>query len=245
MYRRKRIKEEALIYILIIMLILVFILTGLNRDIRNMFNQIQERMLTIKDKKITFNNIETEKYINNLKIEINKLKELNNLNEDSDYKCINATVIYRDPTYWYNTITINKGLKDGIKNNSMVINNKGIIGIIKETLNNSSTVSLMTNIDNKKKITVGINYNDEIVYGLINKYDFNSNELIINEITSDIELVDKMEAFTTNFTNTFIEGISIGKVKEIKKDTNGLSNIALVTPHTNFNDIKYVCVIEK
>lgn len=243
MYKKKKIKDEVLIYILLIMLVLVFILTGLSKTMKDFFNVIGEKIYLVKDKNIIIKDDVTKDYINDLESEIKELKSIMKVDNSNEYRCINASVIYREPTYWYNNLTINKGKNDGIKENDMVIDKNGLIGIVGEVLNNSSTITLLTNISNKSKITVGINYEEDIIYGLIGNYDLNKNEIIITEITSDIELTDKMEVYTTSFTNTFKSGISIGKVKEIKEDSKGLSKIAIVKPNADFNNIKYVCVM--
>lgn len=243
MYKKKKVKDEALIYILLIMLVLVFILTGFGKTVRDFFNVMNEKILFKKHKNIVISDDVTKNYINSLENDIDELKKIINVNKNTSNKCINASVVYRNPTYWYDTITINKGKSDGILENSMVIDNSGLIGIVKKVMPNSSEISLLTNIDKKKKITVGIKYDDNISYGIISNYNFYRNELTINEITTDIELIDGMVAVTTGFTNTFIEGIVIGKVKEIKKDNDGLSKLAIVDVNTDFNNIKYVCVV--
>ena len=75
---------------------------------------------------------------------------------------------------------------------------------------------------------------------IYNKY---KNELVVSELTTDIKYNDELNVITTNFTNSFKEGIIIGKVKKIEDDTNGLSKNAIITPILNYNDIKYVCVV--
>lgn len=243
MYKKKKIKDENLIYALLIMLVLVLAFTGFSKTARDFFNVINEKILMKKTKNIIISDDITKNYINSLKDNINELKEIINVNKDAEYNCINATVIYRNPTYWYDTITINKGENDGISKNSMVIDNSGLIGIVKNVMKNSSEVSLLTNIDKKKRITIGIKNEDNISYGIISNYNFYKNELTVNEITTDIELTDGMVAITTGFTNTFIEGIIIGKVKEIKNDNDNLSKLAIIDVNTDFNNIKYVCVV--
>ena len=158
--------------------------------------------------------------------------------------CINSTIIYRNPEYWYDELTINKGSIDNIKKGSLVINNKGIIGTISNVYENTSTISLITNIDKNKKVTVGITNNEETIYGLITNYDKNKNEITISELTKDININDKLNVITTNFTNTYKEGLIIAKVKNITSDSNGLSKNVIATPVVDYNDIKYVCVIK-
>ena len=47
-----------------------------------------------------------------------ELKDTLELNKTlTEYNPINATILSRNKSYWYNTITIDKGKKDGIEEN--------------------------------------------------------------------------------------------------------------------------------
>ena len=226
-------------YIFIILFILL-ITISFKDVLKDTYNNILELIYLIDNNSLVITDDVTRNYINTLESDIEDYKEITNLNN-----CINSTVIYRNPIYWYDELVINKGKNDNIKVNSVVINNKGIIGIIEKVYDNSSIVSLITNINKDKKITVGITNKENIIYGIITEYDKYKNELIIGEITKDIELIDNLNVITTNFTNTFNEGIILGKVKDIINDSNGLSKNIIVNPIVDYNNIKYVCVENK
>lgn len=229
-------KKKSSVYILIFLIILL-ITISFKDVLKNTYNNILEIILLIDNKSLIISDDLTNNYIYTLESDIKQYKEITSMN-----KCIDGRVIYRNPLYWYDELIINKGKNDNIKTNSVVINNKGIIGIISKVYDNSSVVSLITNINDDKKITVGITNGIDTIYGLISKYDKYKNEIIISEITKDIELNNNLSVITTNFTNTFKEGIILGKVKDIVNDEDGLSKKVIVEPVTDYNNIKYVCV---
>lgn len=232
-------KKKNSIYILIF-LITLFILISFKDTLKNTFNSILEIIYIVDNNTLTISNELTKNYINTLEEDIKEYKDITSLKT-----CISASVIYRHPSYWYDEITINKGKIDNIKPNSVVINNKGIVGVIKEVFDNSSVISLITNSTKEKNITVGITNNEEVVYGIISEYNKYTNEIIIGEITKDIDDNNNLNIITTNFTNTFKEGIIIGKVKKIENDSNGLSKKVIGTPIVDYNNIKHVCVENK
>ena len=237
---KKKIKDKVFIYILIIMLLVVIFLSGLNDSIRNAYNIVLEKIFMVENKNIIINDEATKSYIKELENKLNELQSLKSI----DHKCINGTVIYRDPSYWYDTLTINVGLNDKIKEKNMVFSSTGLIGTISKVYNDTSVVSLITNVSSKNKITVELSNEEEFTYGIIDRYDYMKKELIINSITSNINNKN-IKVTTTGFTNTFDSGILIGYVKEIKSNKDALSKIAVVTPSTDFNNIKYVCVGNK
>ena len=230
-------RKNKYIYFFII-LITLFVIFQFKYVLKDSFNMFLETIFLRKDEKLIISDDLTNTYIKELESDIKEYKEISNLND-----CINSTIIYRNPEYWYDELTINKGSIDNIKKGSLVINNKGIIGTISNVYENTSTISLITNI-NSNRLTVGITNNEETIYGLISNYDKNKNEITISELTKDINITDELNVITTNFTNTYKEGLIIAKVKEIKGDSNGLSKNVTATPVVDYNDIKYVCVIK-
>lgn len=74
-----------------------------------------------------------------MKEENNELKSLLELNKsNNDFSFINASVISRNKSYWFNTLTIDKGKKDGIDLDMVVMNNNGLIGIVSKVTNSTS-----------------------------------------------------------------------------------------------------------
>lgn len=191
-----------------------------------------------KDNKIVYSDNLVNNYIDTLENDITEYKEITKLND-----CVYSYVTYRNPSIWYDEFMINKGKREVSKGN-IVINNEGLVGVVKEVYNNSSLVSLITNSKSNNKITVGIKTEDKTIYGIISKFDKIKNELVISELTEDINNYYDSDIITTSFTNTFKEGIVIGKVKRIARSENGLYNIVYATPNVKYNDIKYVCVLK-
>lgn len=108
-----------------------------------------------------------------LKQEIEKMKsELNIERVLSDYEYLNATVISRNSLYWYNSLTIDKGSHNGIKEGMVVINSTGLIGKIENVSTFSSDVKLITTNDTNNKISVTVTNGNTKLTGLINAYSY-------------------------------------------------------------------------
>ena len=183
---------------------------------------------------------EATKEINDLK----KTLELNNTLSDSSY--MNATIILRDVGYWYNTVTIDKGQKDGVKKDMAVINNDGLIGIITKTSNLNSTVKLLTTNDTNNKISVKIKIDeDNYIYGLLVGYDKNKKSFIIEGIADNTEIKKGSIVTTTGLGNSFPSGILVGTVDSITKDNFDLSRTVLVKTSVDFDNINYVTILKK
>lgn len=220
--------KKVLIYLFILLVILSILF-------KNSFNNLLKTIYFIKDNTIVFKDEFTNNYIKSLESKINEYEDISNISN-----CINSTVIYRNPIYWYDTFTIDKGKVNNINNGDMVITNSGFIGIISKVYKDSSEVSLITNTNNK--MTVGLSNDNKEIYGILASYNKINNEFIVSELTSDID--GDINVITTDFTNKYKSGIILGKVIKIIDNDNGISKDAIVKSNTDYNNIKYVCVVK-
>ena len=163
----------------------------------------------------------------------------------TDYEYLNASVISRNVGYWYNTITIDKGIYNGVEVDMVVINGKGLIGKVIRTTTFTSDVRLVTTRDTNNKISIKISNGDYNLYGLINGYDYKNNYLIVEGIsnTKDVNIGDYI--YTSGLGGVFPSGILIGEVSEITTDSYDLAKIIKVTPSVDFTDINYVSILKR
>jgi rod shape-determining protein MreC len=179
-----------------------------------------------------------------LKRSLNELKETLNLNNlITEYSVINATVINRNVGNWYNTLTIDKGEKSGIKNDMVVITNKGLIGKVIKTTFYTSDIKLISTPDLNSKISVGITSNGIVTYGLLSGYDRSNKQLLVTDIIDNTIIKGGDKVTTSGLSNLFPKGIIVGSVAKIKSDDFGISKTIMVTPAADLNNLIYVSVL--
>lgn len=184
--------------------------------------------------------------IEELQKEVTELKSTLDLNATlSEYSYVNATVVNRNIGYWYNTLVIDKGSKNGIKEGDAVITNQGLIGKIINISNFSSTVKLLTSDDVSNKISIKITSDDGKHYGLLIGYDTKENLYKIEGITDSDKIEEGDIVSTTGLTDYFPSGILIGTVSKVVKDEYDLNSIIEVNPSVSFNDISIVTVLNR
>ena len=181
-----------------------------------------------------------------LKETVKKLKKSLELNTVlSDQFEVNATVIYRKLNYWYDEITIDKGSKNGIKEDMAVVVPDGLIGRVSTVSNYTSTIRLLSNDNMDNKLSVKIKIDDKYVYGLISKYDSKTNTYTVEGISENVNIPDGASVVTTGMGNIFPSGLLIGKVKGIKTDNFDLSKVLEVQSSVDFDNIDYVTVLKR
>ncbi len=181
-----------------------------------------------------------------LEKEIQELKDVLELNKTlTEYDVVNATIVSRNKSYWFNTITIDKGKSSGIKNGQAVITKNGLIGKITKVSKYSSEVKLITSDDINFKVSVSIKTNEVDNYAILNGYDVDSGLIKANGIDKMTEINKGDIVLTSGLGSMFPAGIYIGEVEKVENDRYNLSKTVFIKTYQNFNDIHYVTVLKE
>ena len=205
---------------------------------------------TMDENEVLSSNVDKVDYLISENLELKKQleamkDELDITNTLVDYECINATVISRNVGYWYNNITINKGSSDGIVDDMIVINSKGLVGRVYSTSKHNAVVRLITTSDTNNKISVSVSHGGKYIYGLINRYNYSKNVLEVEGISNTENVLVGDYVYTSGLGGIYPSGILIGIVDSISTDSYDLSKIINVKTVVNFEDINYVAVLKR
>lgn len=237
-------------------------ITFLEKAIREAFTPLQSGVnefgdrfsfitTTFTDKKLIIKkNAELEEQLRNIRIENYELYEykyeaqrlisLLDLKEQrQEFDLLSARVIARSPSNWYQTITINKGSKHGVKINMPVINVDGLVGRIVSVSPSSSQLYLLSD----REVAVGViiqktRETNGVVEGL------GKNELLrmINiPYYSTVEIDDIV--ITSGLSEIYPKGIMVGKVSSVTREPNGLLLSAMIEPAVNFDTLEEIFII--
>lgn len=207
------------------------------KDIREKYQELLPEVNRIDS--LMTENIELRKQLEAMKEELDIGYTIN------DYEYLNATVINRNISYWYNTITIDKGSYNGVEPDMVVVNSDGLIGKIISTTTFTSEVKLLTTSDTNNKISVAISNGKNKLYGLIKDYNYNSNYLEVEGISNTESVSVGDYVYTSGLGGVFPSGILIGKVSEITTDEYDLAKIINVSLVADFDNINYVAVLKR
>ena len=207
------------------------------KDIRKKYQGLLPEIERIDS--LNAENIELRKQLTKLKEELDIDYTIN------DYEFLNATVISRNINHWYNTITIDKGTYNGVSNDMVVVNSKGLIGKVINTTTFTSDVRLVTTSDTNNKISVTISNGKTSVNGLIREYNYKDNYLLVEGVSNTEKIGTGYYVYTSGLGGVFPSGILIGMVENITTDEYGLTKIIYVSPAVNFSDINYVAILKR
>jgi len=174
--------------------------------------------------------------------ENDRLKKLLDLKEkNSQYDTVGASVISRESTNWYNVFTIDKGSKDGIKVNDVVMASEGLVGHVKQVgLNWAKVVSI---IDDTSSVGGYIERINEVAIceGDVSFAKDGKCKLTHISVGSQLSVGDMIK--TSGLSDIYPRDIMIGTVEKIYTDASTSSKYAMITPVVDFSKIQEVLVI--
>jgi rod shape-determining protein MreC len=173
-----------------------------------------------------------------LEQENERLKTLLGFKEKSNFKLIPASVIAKDSSNFSNTIAIKQSQSKGVKKDSIVISEAGLVGRVYDTSAGISRVMLITDINSRVSAVVSRSRQGGIVYGMYSGMC----QLEYLPLDSDIEVGD--EVVTSGFSDIYPKGILIGTVVSIIKQPRGLTISAVLKPSVDFTRLEEVLCIE-
>ena len=183
-------------------------------------------------------NIKLEQY------ELDNLRELMELDQKyPSYEKVAARVVSSDSGNWFNTFLIDKGTKDGIEKDMNVIAGSGLVGIVIDTGPNYAKVR--TIIDDASNVSgMSLSTADRcIISG--NLAAMNEHQVI--EFTDlkceDDAVAAEEQIVTSHISDKYLEGILIGYVSTIERDSNNLTYSGTITPAVDFQHLQEVLVI--
>lgn len=159
-----------------------------------------------------------------------------------------AEVISASPDPFDQTININLGEKDGIRENMAVATVDGLIGIVRNVAPFSSSVQLITaidyRVDSTKAIAATTKENEES-FGMIERYT-PEGFLEMNKIESTDTINKGDTVLTSGYGEVFPKGLIIGTVESRGVSDSGITHKAMIRPAANLNGAKLrqVFVIE-
>ena len=173
---------------------------------------------------------------------------LNFVDEKYVATTLSAKVVSKNDGNWYTTFVVSAGSNAGVKKDSLVMNNKGLVGIVYEVsenyckvislLDTKSSVSFKSakNSNFKGIITFGENIDEKVDYrnnGLLQGYMFDSD---YNVLPGDV--------ITTSGLGLYPENIVIGKIEKVIEDKNNSLKYVIVKPNVDFKNIDDVIIVE-
>ncbi|MDO4617917.1 MAG: rod shape-determining protein MreC [Clostridia bacterium] len=170
-----------------------------------------------------------------------RLSELLGLKEKMTVKSVGARVIGYDWDNFSETVTINRGKKDGVEIGNAVVTGRGVVGRVTEVGNDWAEV--MTIISPEHSMGVRISRTGDLALCEGDVTLVRSKKMLLNYISglSGITSGDILE--TSGEGGVYPPGYTVGRISEIKIGNTKTESYAEIEPAVDFSRISEVIVI--
>src|SRR6266498_5404808 len=170
-----------------------------------------------------------------------RLQGLLNLKEKTSYDQVPARVIARDPSVWFNTITLNRGSSSGVAINMPVVTASGIVGRVVAVSPWTAQVMLITD----EKAAAGAVVGQLGESGALGSArGLGQTGLIELRYVSGLQKVEVGDyILTTGQDGIYPPGLNVGDVVEVKHGTATQPHQIYVRPSARLDQMEEVAVL--
>lgn len=173
--------------------------------------------------------------------ETERLKGILKLKDTTGYDFVPARVIARDPSAWFNTITISAGSASGLELNMPVVNSSGIVGRVVAVSPWSSQVMLITDEQAAAGAVVG-QLGQSNALGSVR--GVGKAGLVEMRYVSGLEKVEIGDfVLTTGQDGIYPAGLNVGDVVEVRHGTATQPHLIYVRPSARLDQLKELAVL--
>lgn len=162
------------------------------------------------------------------------LQELLAMKEKLTFKPIAARVVGKEPSYWYQTIVVDRGRNDDILEGMIALAPGGVVGQVLHTAENYSKILLA----NAPSSAIDAMVQKSRTRGILKGAGEKGYVLQYVLKTADVEVGDHI--VTAGIGGIFPAGIPLGRISKIEKKQRGMFQEIEVEPSIDFQKLEYV-----
>ncbi len=176
-----------------------------------------------------------------LTAENERLKQLLDLKEQSEYKVLTARIIGRDPSIWFDSSIINRGSFDGVALNMPVVTDGGLVGRVTAVSPLTSQVDLITRDKSGLGAVIG-QIGDSNALGVVT--GTSKKELLeMKYVPGSIPVEVGQVVFTTGQDGIFPPGLKVGEIISVVTGSATTPHTILIRPAAKLNSMQEVGVL--
>ncbi|CAN5739206.1 rod shape-determining protein MreC [soil metagenome] len=174
-------------------------------------------------------------------VENERLRELLNLKEKTGYDQVDARVIARDASVWFDTVTISSGSSSGIALNMPVVTPSGIVGRVIAVSPWTAQVMLITDEKAAAGAIIG-RLGESGALGSVR--GLGNSGLIEMRYVSGLQKVSTGDyVVTTGQDEIYPPGLNVGEVVEVKQGTATQTHQIYIKPSARLDQLAEVAVL--
>jgi len=193
-------------------------------------NQLANRLKALESQNSQFVELSSENA---------RLRALLNYREELKSEGILARVVSRDPSNWAESVTVDRGSNDGIREGQAVVDGNALVGQIISVSSNSAKVLLITDNISSVDVIVQSSRAQGIVEG--NLTEALKLKYLLRE--QSVKIGDRIIA--SGLDEIFPKGALIGIVSKVTEEANGMFQNVEIEPSADMSRLENILILTK
>ena len=168
-----------------------------------------------------------------------RLRGLLNMQETYGVSGVTAQVIGRSTDAWNQTITINKGERDGVDSGLTVMGPVGVVGQVVSKSRTTATVRLLTDPKSGAAALIQSNRAEGIVRGSLDGL------LYLQNVDADVQVSVGDLVLTSGLGGSYVRGLLIGTVVKVEGSAGDATRTIVVSPNDTVSVLEDVLVVKE
>ena len=216
-------------------------IVGTTRFFRDIWDHYFFLISVVEENEILHRELRQAKALNHQNQETllanHRLRQLLALQKEIPRPMIAAQVVGKDPSPWFQTILVDKGVSDGVEKGQPVINPEGIVGLVIDATGHIAKVMLITDPNSSVDAIIHKNRSRGIVKGGTSGY------CVLNFVLRKHDLTQGQIVISSGMDGIFPKGLPIGAVASIVKQEAGIFQDVTVRPYVDFERLEEVLIV--
>lgn len=170
-----------------------------------------------------------------------RLRGLLDLKEKSKYKVVNARIIGRDPSIWFDSSIVNRGSMDGVKLNMPVVTNGGLVGRVTAVGPLTAQVDLITRDKSGVGGVVG-EISGSNALGVISGTS-KQNVVEMRYVAGSVDVQVGQIVYTSGQDGIYPAGLKIGEIVEVVTGSATTPHKIFVKPSSGIDSMQEVAIL--
>ena len=170
-----------------------------------------------------------------------RLNALLNLKEKSQYKVLNARIIGRDPSVWFDSSIVNRGSLDGVKLNMPVVTNGGLLGRVTAVGPLTSQVDLLTRDKSGIGAVVGEIAGSNALGVVVGS---SKRDLVeMRYVPGSVDVKPGQAVYTTGQDGIYPAGLKVGEIVEVESGSATTPHRIVIRPSAGIDSMQEVGIL--
>lgn len=170
-----------------------------------------------------------------------RLSDLLNLKERSQYKVVNARIIGRDPSIWFDSSIVNRGSLDGVKLNMPVVTDGGLVGRVTAVGPLTSQVDMITRDKSGVGAVVGEIAGSSALGVVVGS---SKRDLVeMRYVPGSVEVQPGQIVYTTGQDGIYPAGLKVGEIVEVESGSTTAPHKIVIRPSAGISSMQEVAIL--